>query len=173
MVERVAGRGESDAVPTIAELLTAYRDRTGMSYRRMAQKVRDEIHGTRLQVLATEPPKEFPKNARTIEVLAELLEVPVATIVLAFAAGLGIPVRQGGTMLERTLPPGTDTLTAEDREAIRYVTRALVDARTVHRFIEGARQLEQAQPADYGLAARRGDSEGRRLREQQDTDAES
>lgn len=156
-------------MPTIAELLTSYRDRTGASYGDMARKVRDEIHISRLQQLATAPPKEFPKRARTVELLAELLEVPVATIVLGFAAGLGIPVRQDGSMLERTLPPGTDKLTDEDRAAIRAVTKALVQARSE----PAGDAVEQLPADDYGLAARRGTSEGRRLREQQDVDAES
>ncbi|WP_100499399.1 hypothetical protein [Geodermatophilus chilensis] len=190
-------------MPTIAELLLAYRDRTGASYAEMARKVGDELTPSRMHQLATAPPQQFPKRARTVEALAELLEVPVTTIVLAFAAGLGIPVQQSGTVLEQTLPPGTDVLTDEDRQAVRGIVRALVRARRnalVHHasgsgkteslmraaqaadadlaLVVSDRPAEGADPADvsaedFALAARRGDSEGRRQREQQDRDAES
>ena len=173
-------------MPTIAELLTAYRDRTGASYEDMARKVDDEINRSRMHQLATAPPKEFPKRARTVELLAQLLEVPVTTIVLAFAKGLGIPVQSSNTLLADTLPPGTDLLTAEDREVVRVVARALVDAR--HALMSGRdtesfvgpfyerppiTSPEPATVEDYGLAARRGPSEGQRLRHEQDLDAES
>jgi hypothetical protein len=194
-------------VPTIAELLLSYRDRTGHSYSEMAKRVRDELQAARLQQLVTAPPKAFPSR-RTVELLAELLEVPTATIVLAFAAGLGIPVSQSGSMLERTLPPGTDVLTPEDREAIRLVTRTLVEARNavvhgmpgsgktqaaaagvmaqaelekaerrVEEMLDAGRPAinspEPAEVIDYSLAARRGNSEGKRLRQQQDDDADT
>lgn len=162
-------------MPTIAELLLAYRDRTGDSYADMSRKVRHELHISRLQQLATAPPKEFPKQPRTVELLAELLEVPVTTIVLGFAAGLGIPVSHTGSMLERTLPPGTDSLTAEDREAIRAVTRALVDARNQAAPGKGGGKLvdlaRPPQPDLSRVAARRGESEGKRRRHEQDDDA--
>lgn len=181
MVDRGDGDSDGSAVPTIAAMLTSYRDRTGHSYRDMARKVRDEMQGSRLQQLATSPPKAFPER-RTIELLSELLEVPTATVVLAFAAGLGIPVSQTGTMLERTLPPGTDALTAEDREAIRAVTRALVEARNEIAHGAGSGKSEQVvHLADLArlplpdlsrVAARRGKSEGRRMREEQDRHGE-
>jgi hypothetical protein len=198
MVDRLSEDSDGSAVPTIAELLLSYRDRTGYSYKDMARKVRDEIQASRLQQLVTAPPKAFPER-RTVELLAELLEVPTATIVLAAAAGLGIPVTQSGTMLERTLPPGTDDLTAEDREAIRKVTKSLVEARQIALRVISPEQMqamhdsgrlffgrhddedktdagpidgpEPATVHDYGLAARRGESEGKRLRRQQDDDA--
>lgn len=176
MVEHGGAGADSSAVPTIAELLLAYRDRTGDSYADMSRKVRNEIHISRLQQLATAPPREFPKQPRTVELLAELLEVPITTIVLGFAAGLGIPVSHTGSMLERTLPPGTDSLTAEDREAIRAVTRALVDARTAaaHGGAEVVDLLRPPAPdlSSPALAARWGESEGRRRRQAQDDDAD-
>lgn len=186
MVERDQGGSDSSGVPTIAELLMAYRDRTGASYADMSRKVRDEIHISQLQRLATQPPKEFPKHGRTIELLAELLQVPVTTIVLGYAAGLGIPVRQEGTLLERTLPPGTDILGDEERAAVQQVTRALVRLRnelmhgsstnvTPLRDVGDVEELRPPRPdlSDARVAARRGTSKGRRVREQQDRDAET
>lgn len=172
MVEQSSGAAHGSGVPTIAELLSDYRDRTGHSYGDMARKVRDEIRGNRLQQLVTAAPKAFPET-RTVELLSELLDLPVTTIVLAFAAGLGIPVTQDPTPV--VLPPGTDTLAPEDKQAIRAITRALIVARNAaaHGDPGPINSPEPAQQIDYGLAARRGSSEGKRLRQVQDEDAES
>lgn len=129
MVEGSGAGGDSSGVPTIAELLTSYRDRTGSpSYDVMARKVRNEIASSRLHQLHTQAPRNFP-DPRTIEVLAELLEVSVTTIVLSCAASLGIRVRDSLPLLALSLPPGTDNLTDEDRDSILAVTRQLVSAR--------------------------------------------
>jgi len=90
VVELPGGAPDGSGVPTIAELLLAYRDRTGTSYAEMSRKVGDEITAARMHQLATRPPGQFPKTPRVVELLARLLEVPVTTIVLGFAAGLGV-----------------------------------------------------------------------------------
>lgn len=130
VVEGGARHAHSSDVPTIASLLNNYRDRTGASYKDMSRRSGDVLTVARLQQLATAPPKEFPKHTRTMEALASLLEVPLATIVLAFAAGLGMPVRDSGPLLALSLPPGTDNLTDRDRDAILAVTRQLIAARS-------------------------------------------
>jgi len=162
-------------VPTIAELLTSYRVRTGDSYEEMARKVGDEITRARMHQLTTTPPREFPKHARTIELLSELLEVPVTTTLLAFAASLGLPVAASGSMLSITLPPGTDNLDPGDVEAIRAVVRQLVQARTQVQAGNPGRvvDLVRETPDLSRVAARHGESEGRRRAEQQDDDADT
>jgi hypothetical protein len=136
----------------------------------MARKVRDEIRSNRLQQLVTAPPRAFPET-RTVELLSELLDLPVTTIVLAFAAGLGIPVTQDPAPV--VLPPGTDTLAPEDRQAIRAITRALIQARNGQPDPGPIDGPEPAEQHDYTLAARRGTSEGKRLRREQDDAGES
>ena len=182
MVELGDGRPDGSGVPTIAELLLAYRDRTGASYREMARKVGDELTQARLHQLAHRPPLEFPKNGRTFVLLSELLEVPVATIVLAFAAGIGLDVRPGSGLMSQALPPGVDELPGEDRDTVVAVARALLRARAESSQPAGTDSESRASTApdpdpdrqhDYDLAARRGVSQGRLLREQQDADAES
>ena len=166
----------------MAELLLAYRDRTGASYREMARKVDDELTQARLHQLATRPPGRFPESNYTVELLARLLEVPVTTIVLAFAAGLGLDVRPGSGLLSQALPPGVDELPGEDRDTVVAVARALLRARAESSQPAGTDSESRASTApdsapdaqhEYDLAARRGVSQGRRLREQQDADAES
>lgn len=129
MVDDSRALRDSSPVPTIAELLTRYRDLSGASYEDMSRSVNGAITTAWMQKLTTQPPKSFPRNAATIQHLADLLQVPAATIVLAFATSLGLPVSQAGTALSITLPPGTDILETRDVEAIRAVIRQLVDAR--------------------------------------------
>jgi hypothetical protein len=131
MVERRGTPGDSPPVPTIAELLVQYRDRTGASYDEMSRSVNGEITTAWFHRLTTQPPKSFPRDADTVQALADLLQVPVTTIVLAFAASLGLPVTQSSSMLLMTLPPGTDNLQPADVDAIRAVVRQLVEARRV------------------------------------------
>lgn len=129
MVEQSGAPGDSPLVPTISELLKQYRDRTGASYEVMSRSVNGEITTAWFHKLTTEPPKSFPRDAGTVQALADILQVSVATIVLAFAASLGLPVTQTSSMLSMTLPPGADSLQPADVDAIRAVVRQLVEAR--------------------------------------------
>jgi hypothetical protein len=143
-------------MPTIAELLNNHRDRTGHSYEAMARKSNGELRDSRIHQLTVNKPaiKAFP-DTRTIELLSDLLEVPMTTTILALAASLGLQVDQPGSMLSITLPPGTDNLSPEDVAAIRAVTRQLVDARRqpaptpepdIH-TMQGIRLAEEEKPA--------------------------
>jgi hypothetical protein len=196
MVERDSTGGDSPSVPTIADLLQEYRRLTGASYEAMSEVVNREITTGRLHQLATVPPKSFPRDAGTVQRLADLLQVPVATIVLAFAASLGLPVSQQGSHLSITLPPGTDSLEAKDVEAIRAVVRQLVEARNRAAHAGGSGEAGELVQMATGrgkatsaisrlpdlarpelpdlsrVAARRGESEGRRRRQEQDEDAD-
>ncbi|MCW2902894.1 MAG: hypothetical protein JWO67_5159 [Streptosporangiaceae bacterium] len=115
-------------MPTIAELLQAYMDSTGDSLRDIQRRSNGVLTSQNVAKIRTVPRKAFP-DPRTAEALSDLLQVSVTTIVLAYAASLGLPVVQGGSTLETMLPPGTDSLTPEDRDAIRAITRQLIDAR--------------------------------------------
>lgn len=183
-----SGRDDSSSVPTIAALITAYRDRSGQpSYNDMARRVRDEIQPSAIHRLHTGRTRTFPEP-RTVGLLAELLEVPVTTIVLGLAAGLGLPVKDTEPGLLRMLPPGTDKLTDDDLEVVRVILRRLIALRgqastaaeptslpklpepTADNLVD----LARLDPPDVSqLAARQGESEGRLLRSVQDDDAES
>jgi hypothetical protein len=116
-------------VPSIAALLTDYRDRTGASYEDMSKAIGGVVSDGRLHQLATKTPSSFPREPSTITGLADLLQVPVTTILNAFAVSLGLTVASSGSMLAISLPPGTDNLTPEDVQAIRGVVRQMVRAR--------------------------------------------
>lgn len=129
MVERNGGGGDSPSVPTIADLLIEYRRRTGASYDDMSKAVHGEITTAWFHKLTTQPPKSFPRDAATVAHLADLLQVSVTTVLVAFAVALGLPVESSGSHLAITLPPGSDVLDSRDVEAVRSVIRQLVDAR--------------------------------------------
>lgn len=128
MVEHGGAGGDSRSVPTIAELLLEYRDRTGASYEDMSRAVNREITTGRMHKLATAPPDGFPRP-RTIELLSDLLQVSVSTTVLAFASGLGLQIPDRQPLLAITMPPGTEQLTDRDRSAVRAMIGQLVEAR--------------------------------------------
>lgn len=128
MVEDSGRRRDPPDVPDIAQLLIAYRDRTGESYETMAKRIGDAISDGRLHQLATKPLKNFPEP-RTVIALADLLGLSVSRVVLSLAVSLGIPVREYASALVNSLPPGTDNLTDRDQAAIVAVVRQLVAAR--------------------------------------------
>lgn len=172
MVERKAAGGDSPLVPTIAELLTEYRRRTGASYEDMSRRVDGAITTAWFHKLTTQPPRSFPRDAATVQHLADLLQVPIPTILLGFAAALGLPVEQPGSLLSITLPPGSDILDPGDVEAVRAVVRQLVDARK--QDVPKPINLARRQPPDLTrVAARWRRSEGRDMVERQDSDAEN
>ena len=174
MVGKSAGGSHSSAVPTIRELLNEYRDRTGDSYDDMARRVDDAIGKQRLQQLATASPKRLPYEPKTIRALSQLLGVDTATVVLAFAADLGLPVERAGPALAHLLPQGTADLTRDDMDAVLHVVRQMVAVRQAATKADPApvRELHPPKPDLSKVAARRGESEGRRARKKQDEDSE-
>jgi hypothetical protein len=143
---------DSLAVPTISELLAQYRDRTGASYDEMSRSVDGAITSAWFHKLTTSPPKSFPRDAATVQQLADLLQVSITTILEAFALSLGLPVPQSRSLLLVTMPPGTDKLEPDDVAALRAVIRQLVAARSSGRpeldesRLHGLRLLETDEP---------------------------
>lgn len=127
MVERGGPSADPAHVPSIAALLTQYRDRTGASYEDMERSLNKAISRGRLQQLATTPQKNFP-DPTTVRHLSDLLQVSVTTVLEGFAVSFGLQV-EDRSLLALTLPPGTDVLSDRDRAAILAVIRQLVEAR--------------------------------------------
>lgn len=150
-------------MPTIAELITAHMDSTGASLGDLSRKSGDVLSVQNLSKIVTKPQRAFPK-LQTARALSDALQVSITTIVLAYAASLGLPVKQSGSALEVMLPPGTDALTPEDRDAIRAITRALIDARREGRqpepdlsHVEGLRLSEPDAQHEFADDGRRTD----------------
>lgn len=75
--------------------------------------------------------KEFPEPA-TIQAMADALEVDVASVVLAAAASIGLPVERRQSELAAMLPSNADDLTEEQRDAVLAVIRAMTPKETHH-----------------------------------------
>ncbi|WP_448222796.1 hypothetical protein [Gordonia iterans] len=115
--------------PTITDLITARREETGWSYRTLAAAGGNLVSHQQLASLGTAGPREWPKTTDTIAGLAKALDVREDTIVLAFAAALGIKIPTQPSLLAVQLPATTDRLTAAERTHIVGLVRALTTDR--------------------------------------------
>lgn len=102
-------------------------------------------------------------DERTVQAFADAVRKPVTTIREWAAASLG----EVGPF---ELPADANRLTKREREAVLAVVRAMLDP-VGPTNAEGGELVDLARPPQPDLdrvAARRGKSEGRRLREEQD-----
>lgn len=119
--------------PTIRDLIAARVASTGWSQRELAYASDDMVSHQTVQDLAAAPPKAWPKTNRTILGLARALDVTPETVVLAYAASLGIPVKARQPLISIQMPPSADTLTAAERNSIV----ALIRTMTADRPLDG------------------------------------
>lgn len=118
---------DAHAVPTLRDLIQRHIDRTGDSLNHMGDR-----SGVRSQTLSKwyrGEITEFPEPER-LRRFAAYTGYTEQTVVLAAAATIGLRVAEVGGRLVNSLPPGTDSLSAEDIDAVRAIVRQLVDART-------------------------------------------
>lgn len=109
----------------IDHIINRVRKTRGWSYRTLAERSNGIVSHQRWQQLGTaERLKEFPEP-RTITAMAEALDVDVTTVVLALGKTIGLDVRPSPAASD-LLPPEADLLTAEQREAIRVLIKAMV-----------------------------------------------
>lgn len=176
-------------VPNLQQLITEQKSLSGRSYADYEARAGSVISRQRWQQLGKgDRIKEFSEPA-TIQAMADALEVDATVVILAMAKTLGFPVDDYESDLARMLPPSARNLTVEQRDAIVRLVRAIAPS-------EGAQDAPLSDPtaaagapseagedqeaaggskqSDFGLAARDVgyQSEGRRLRERQDRDAE-
>lgn len=114
-------------VPSLRDLIQSHADRTGESRRALGD--RSKIAHQTLGTWHAGTIKTFP-DPETIQAFADATHYTVQTVLLAAAKTVGLHVSHVGTQLTNSLPPGTDTLSPEDVDAIRAVVRQLVQART-------------------------------------------
>lgn len=78
------------------------------------------------------PQKKFPDPV-SLKVIAQVLDVNITAVVLAAAQAVGLDARPQGSALARLLPPGTDQLSEQMRDAIlALIGSAVADARVGH-----------------------------------------
>ncbi|WP_328439209.1 hypothetical protein [Nocardia puris] len=112
-------------MPNLADLIQARRAERGWSYRTLSARADHVVSAQRWQQLGTDVRiKEFPEPA-TIRAMADALEVDVTSVVLATAASIGLPVTRRQSELAAMLPGNADDLTAEQRDAVLAVIRAM------------------------------------------------
>jgi len=102
----------------------------------------------------------------TVQAIADALRLPVTTIREWAAVARG----EIGPFV---LPIEANRLGRRQREAILAVVRAMLDPAVEDEDQGPITGPEPATVHEFPIAARRGDSEGRRLRQQQDDDADA
>ena len=116
---------DSQHVLTLRDLIQRHIDSTGESRRALGDRC-----GVAHQTLGywwNGSIKTFP-DPETLLAFATATRTPIETVLLATAQTIGLPVH-GVPDLAAMLPPGTDSLSARERDAVLAVIRALVDAR--------------------------------------------
>jgi len=113
-------------VPTLADLIQAQKTARGYSYRVLEARANDVITAQRWQQLGTGVRiREFPEPA-TLQAMADALEVDVASVVLAAARSIGLPVKRSAESdLAAMLPASAALLTDEQRDAILALVRSI------------------------------------------------
>lgn len=175
------GGADSNAVPGLMELLQRHVDLTGDSTRDMSRKVGYAINNQRFSQLLKEKSTRLPYERKVIVALSQLLNLPESTIVRAYLVDMGMPIEDRWSRLVQMLPPGVEELDALDIDALTFVVRRLVEARKAATSpapvipappIGQVRELRPPAPDLSVVAARKGESQGKQDREQQDQDAE-
>lgn len=138
VVELGSRRRDGSGVPTIRELIRAELD-AGKSVRDLEADSGHRVKFQTFQELSNQPPRQFPKEVKTIQGMSAALHCTETAIVLAYAASLGIEVQ--GSDFALRLPPGVDALDSEMKSALVSVVRAATN--------QGVRHATQpATPAD-------------------------
>ena len=119
--------GDGDQVPTLQQLIQTRRDERGWTYADLAERSGGNLTRSRWQQLGSGARlKSWPEPA-TIHTLVDALGYDYATVVLACAQSLGLPVGGGrGPLLAQLIPAGADLLTDQMRDAILAMIRAAV-----------------------------------------------
>lgn len=163
MVETRPDVGESSRVPTIGDLIRGELD-NGKSVRELAAASGYRVKHQTFQELSKQPPKQFPKDPKTITGMALALHCPETTVVLAYARGLGIGVDSSSDFALR-LPAGVDDLAPEMKNALVSVVRAAVkqigathaipgdSAETTRASDEAAQNQEDGSPDEFDDSA--------------------
>lgn len=122
MVDDSPAPDQSFDVPTIKDLIRSALD-AGKSVRDLADDSGQRVKFQTFQELSIHPPKQFPKDAKTITGMALALKVSETAVVLAYAKSLGITVTTGSNFSMR-LPADVDRLSPEMQDALVAIARA-------------------------------------------------
>lgn len=169
MVGELDGQADAAFVPTLGDLVNAAVDR-GTNVTDLADAA--GVNRSWIYKMRDNEVRGFP-DVENVEPFARVLGVRIETLLLAYAKSLGLPLRQGGSRLASLLPAEAAKLNEKQVEALVQVIRAMVptDAEVIVP-VRPARKRRSA--VDHiPLAASKGTSKGRAVRESQDSDAEA
>jgi transcriptional regulator with XRE-family HTH domain len=113
-------------VLTISELIRQAKERSGLSFRAMAEQATLAGHRVShqyLQELTSSGPKNWPRHAETIKGLAAATNTTEVAVVLAFARSFGL--RVDTTSVASRVPPEADALPAGIQDAVTALIWAL------------------------------------------------
>jgi hypothetical protein len=116
---------ESVTVPTIKDLIRCALNE-GRTLRDLEHDSGYQVRFQTFQKYANIPPSQFPKKPETIAGMAQALRVSVATVVLAYAESLGVPLETEPSTFMTRLPSDIDQIDPEMQNAVIAVTRAAV-----------------------------------------------
>lgn len=114
---------------TIGELILARLDGQGWSRREFSDATGGVVSHQSLSAIIAGP-KQWPKHNDTILGLARALAVHPETVVLAYAAALGIPIKSQPSRIVTALPESADLLTGAEVTHIAGIITALTHGRT-------------------------------------------
>lgn len=112
-------------MPTIKHLIRCALDE-GRTVRDLAHDSNYQVKFQTFQQLSLHPPKQFPKDIKTIDGMAQALRVSRAVIVLAYAESLGVPLENESSTFITRLPSDVDQLDIDMQNALIALARAAV-----------------------------------------------
>lgn len=115
-------------VLTLGELILDRRG--GRTYRQLEADSDGVVKSQRWEHMANNVRVDGFPRPQTIEAIAKVLDVDVQAVILSTAKTLGLPVRRQPSLLATLLPPDTDNLTLEQRNAVIMVIQAMRSAAT-------------------------------------------
>jgi hypothetical protein len=127
-------------MPSIRDLIQGELDR-GKTVRQLEQDSGYRVRFQTFQELSKHAPKQFPKQPETIVGMAVALKVPEVTVVLAYAIGLGIPIKADSSF-SRRIPPGVDGLEPPLQDAMIQLMRAALKSGRPRRLIDSVSENE-------------------------------
>ncbi len=117
---------DREATPTLHQLIRTCMEDRGWSYTDLARRSGQALTRGRWQQLGSGVrQKNFPDPA-SLQVIAQVLEVDVTTVVLGAAQAVGLDARLEGSAFAYLLPEQTELLSPHMRDAILNLIRAAV-----------------------------------------------
>lgn len=112
-------------MPSLGALITARRKALSLTYDGLVERAGNALSRQRWQQLGTDTRvNEFPEP-KTLQLIADTIDVSVDRVILATAVTLGVDIPDHRSTFATLLPPNADQLTDEQRDAVLAVIRAM------------------------------------------------